>query len=90
MSNVQPDAAMASETHEHARKYDVNVEGVDHIWHKPTITVPEIRALGGFAPTDQIIEIHLEDNTELTLPEGAVVHLQPGKEFGKKVRFKRG
>jgi len=71
-------------------KFVVNVEGVDHPWDRDTITVPEIRQLGGFASTDPVIEVDDKENTERTLPEGEVVELKPGKGFGKKVRFKRG
>lgn len=90
MSSDEPGAVMASTPSDHGPKYDVNVEGVDHLWPSLTITVPEIRTLGGFAPSDQVIEVDLAENTEITLLEDAVVHLQPGKGFGKKVRFKRG
>lgn len=71
-------------------KYVVNVEGVDHDWPRPTITVAEIRDLGGFAPTDPIIEVDLKDNSERTLAEDEVVEIKPGMGFGKKIKFKRG
>lgn len=71
-------------------KYEVNVEGVDHPWPRAEITVPEIRGLGGFAPTDPIIEVDLKDNSEITLADDATVELRPGQGFGKKIRFKRG
>jgi hypothetical protein len=70
--------------------YVVNVEGVDHDWSSPTITVADIRILGGFAPTDAVIEVDLKDNSERTLSEDEVVEIKPGIGFGKKVRFKRG
>jgi len=71
-------------------KYIVNVEGVDHEWENPTITVPEIRQLGGFAPEDPVIEVDLKDNAERTLREDEVVEIKPGMGFGKKIKFKRG
>ena len=71
-------------------KYLINVEGVEQPWNKDTITVPEIRELGGFASTDPVIEVDLRDNTERTLAENEVVEVKPGKGFGKKVTFQRG
>jgi hypothetical protein len=72
------------------RKYVVNVEGLDHEWPRATITVTEIRELGGFAATDPVIEVDLKDNSERTLDEDEVVEIKPGMGFGKKIRFKRG
>ena len=71
-------------------KYAINVEGVEHAWDKDTITVPEVRVLGGFPATDPVIEVDLQDNTERTLGEDEVVEIKPGKGFGKKVKFQRG
>ncbi len=71
-------------------KYLINIEGVEHPWDKGTITVPEIRELGGFAATDPVIEVDLKENTERTLTEDEVVDVKPGKGFGKKVKFQRG
>jgi len=73
-----------------APKYTVNVEGVDHDWDHPTITVPELRHLGGLAVGDAVIEVDLRDNSERTLPEDEVVEIKPGIGFGKKIKFKRG
>jgi hypothetical protein len=71
-------------------KYVINVEGVDHEWPEPTITVAEIRHLGGFEATDPVIEVDLKDNSERTLADDEVVDIKPGIGFGKKIRFKRG
>jgi hypothetical protein len=86
--NTDVAANTTGKTHEPT--YTVNVEGVDHSWSRPTITVDEIRELGGFAVTDQVIEVDLKDNSERTLSEGQVVEVKPGMGFGKKVKFKRG
>ena len=37
-----------------------------------------------------MIEVDLEINTERTLDDGEVIHVAPGKGFGKKTLFKRG
>ena len=71
-------------------KYDVNIEGTIHPWDQETITVPQLRELGGFPADQQMIEIDLTDNAETVLTDDAVVELKPGKGFAKKVAFKRG
>jgi len=71
-------------------KYFVNLEGTDEPWDQPTITVPEIRELGGWDASQPVVEVDLEDNTERTLPEDATVELQPGRGFAKKIKFQRG
>jgi Multiubiquitin len=70
--------------------YVVNVEGIDHDWPSPTITVADIRELGGFSATEPVIQVDLKDNSERTLPEDDVVDIKPGMGFGKKIKFKRG
>jgi hypothetical protein len=87
---MRTDVAAGEMAQASALKYVVNVEGVDHDWPSPTITVADIRILGGFAPTDPVIEVDLTDNSERTLPEDEVVDIKPGVGFGKKIKFKRG
>lgn len=70
-------------------KFFVNIEGTDRPWSKPTITTEEIIALGGWDPSQGVIEID-EDNSEHTLKPGEVVELKPGHGFAKKVKWKRG
>lgn len=72
------------------KQYFVDIEGVDHEWHEATITVAQIRELAGWGPEEQVIEVDLEDGTERVLANDAVVELQPGRGFAKKIRFKRG
>jgi hypothetical protein len=71
-------------------KYDVDIEGQIYEWGRESITVPELRGLAGYAADQQLIEVDLQDNTEVVLAEDAVVALKPGKGFAKKVVFKRG
>jgi hypothetical protein len=71
-------------------KFQVNIEGQVYDWDKDTITVPEIRELGGLPEDLPVIEVDFKTNTERTLAEDEVVELKPGKGFGKKVGFKRG
>ena len=71
-------------------KYDVDIEGQIYEWEHDSITVPELRALAGFPPDQQMIEVDLQEGTEEVLAEDAIVALKPGKGFAKKVEFKRG
>jgi hypothetical protein len=87
---MRTDVAADGMAHATGPKYVVNVEGIDHDWPSPTITAADIRILGGFAPTDPVIEVDLKDNSERTLSEDEVVDIKPGVGFGKKIEFKRG
>jgi len=71
-------------------KYVVNIEDVEHPWDHDSITVPELRTLGGIPAGVEVLEVDLKPNTERTLAEDEVVALKPGQGFGRKVRFKRG
>jgi hypothetical protein len=75
---------------EAGKKYFVNTEGTEHPWDKESITVPEIRELGGWDDTQPVLEVNLQDNTERTLAEDEVVNLKPGHGYAKKVKFQRG
>lgn len=70
--------------------FEVNIEGTIYDWPEPTITVAEIRRLGGLPADQQVIEIDFQNNTELTLSDDVTVELKPGHGFGKKIGFKRG
>ena len=71
-------------------KYHVNIEGTVYEWNEGTITVPQIRELGGL-PTDlPVVQIDLNDNVQRDLAENEIVELKPGLGFSKKVRWNRG
>ena len=70
--------------------YAVDIEGTVHEWDQPTITVPQLRLLGGLPDGVPVQEINLKTNEERTLPEDQVVKLQPGLGFSKKIEFRRG
>jgi Multiubiquitin len=84
-TSTAPDASVAAQA-----RFEVNIEGGVHPWDSPTITVPELRALGGLPADQPVLEINLKDNTEHTLNEDEIVELKPGHGFAKKVQFKRG
>jgi hypothetical protein len=75
---------------EHGPKYFVNLEGTEVSWDEETITIPQIRELAGWDTSQPVVEVNLDDNTEQTLPEDAVITLKPGHGFAKKIRFQRG
>ena len=81
---------MTAAAHEPGPKYFVNVEGVEHDWTKATITLPELRELGGWDAHQQVVEVDMQSMTETTLAEDAVIALKPGQGFAKKIRFQRG
>jgi hypothetical protein len=77
---------------EAAGRYEVNIEGHIHPWDKDTISVAEIRELGGIPSDSPVASVNLEDNSEETLAEDAVHNLVPleeGKPLVKRKSFKR-
>lgn len=77
---------------EASAKYEVDIEGQIHPWNKKTISVPEIRELGGFSADSPVVAVNIEDDTEKPLPEDAVhnlVALEEGKPLVKRTSFKR-
>ena len=71
-------------------KYVLDIEGGSFPWDRDTITVPEIRELGGLPTGVAVEEIDLTTNTQRTLAESEVVSLKPGQGFSKKIKFGRG
>lgn len=71
-------------------KYVIDIEGNKYPWDEDTITVPQIRQLGGLPADQPVIEVDFQAGTERTLAETDVVELRPGLGFSKKVAFKRG
>lgn len=75
---------------EHAgKKYFIDIEGKEYEWGSETITILDIRSLGGI-PADQPIVQEDADGTERTLSETEVITLQPGHRHGRAPRYKRG
>jgi hypothetical protein len=81
---------MSTAAPEQGPKYFVDIEGVDHPWSSPEITVAQIRELAGWDAQQQVVEVDLETMVETTLADDAVVQLKPGRGFAKKIRFQRG
>ena len=87
MTSTQEHSATAVK--EAGPKYFVDIEGVVHPWPRDAITFEEIIQLGGWDPSQGVVEVD-KDNVERTLKPGDVVELKPGHGFSKKVRWKRG
>lgn len=77
-------------TTHHGPKYRVDIEGTLHDWDEDTITVTQLRSLGGFPEATPVQEIDLRDNTQRDLSEDEVVALKPGLGFSKRVKYARG
>jgi hypothetical protein len=71
-------------------KFLIDIEGATYPWTQSTITVPELRELGGLPSDVPVEEINLDTNEQKTLAEDATVELKPGVGFSKKIKFRRG
>ena len=71
------------------QKFYVNIENQEYPWDRDSITVSEIRSLGGI-PSNQPIVQEAPDGTERTLAEDEIVELKPGHRHGRAPRYKRG
>ncbi len=73
-------------------RYEVSIEGQTHPWGRDTISVAEIRELGGFPADCQVVAVSLVDGEQRVLDEDAVHEmppLEPGKPVVKRMNFKR-
>ena len=73
----------------HHKHYVVSIEGIEHPWDHHTITTEQIAHLGGWNPSQGVIEID-KDNNERTLKPSEIIELKPGQGFAKKIKFRRG
>jgi hypothetical protein len=81
---------MTAAAHAPGPKYVINIENADYPWHSASITSTDIRQLAGWEPTQEVVEVNLEEMTEVTLDDHSVIELKPGQGFAKKIRFQRG
>jgi hypothetical protein len=70
-------------------EYCINIEGKVYPWDAPTITVAQIRALGGL-PADQSVVVEDGEGHERTLGNDEVVHLSECCRVGRAPKYKRG
>jgi hypothetical protein len=71
-------------------RYALDIEGTIYDWDQATITVPQIRQLGGLPADQPVLMIDLKTNVERTLTDDEVIDVTPGLGFSKKVEFRRG
>ena len=71
-------------------KYEINFEGTIYDWHKDSITEEELRTLVGANADQPMLQVNLEDNTEIPFPPGGTLEVKPGHGFSRKFGFKRG
>ena len=65
------------------------IEDQMHRWSKSTITTEEIAALGGWDPTEGVIEVDADQNERQLAPQ-EVVTPKPDLAYGKKLCWRRG
>jgi hypothetical protein len=73
-------------------QYEVLIEGKVHSWDKDTISVADIREIGGLPANTAVVEENLRDGSERTLGEDETLHpgkLEEGKKPTKRVNFRR-
>ena len=73
-------------------QYEVLIEGTVHSWGKDTISVADIREIGGLPANTAVVEENLRDGTERTLGEDETLRpgkLEEGKKPTKRVNFRR-
>lgn len=80
----------ATSSNSNGPKYHIDIEGTVYPWNDDTITVPQLRELGGLPAGVPVVEVNLQDGTERELAETEVVTVKPGMGYSKKVLFKRG
>lgn len=74
-------------------QYEISIEGKTYPWGRNTISVPEIRDIGGLPADCQVVAVNLADGEQSVLSEDAIHEvppLEPGKPVVKRVNFKCG
>jgi len=80
---------MPQHDEEHGPKYHFWVDGVEHVVHEESLTVAQIKQIGG-VPADLPLLLLHEDGSEEQLADDQVIELKPGRRFARAPRFKRG
>lgn len=83
---------MSSESSTDDPKYDIWIEDTIHGWDKSTISLAEIRELGGMPADSPVSAVDLVEQQEVPLPEDSVHEIparQPGRPLVKRTQFKR-
>ena len=84
---------MSIEASSDGPNYEIWIEDTIHAWDKDSISVAEIRELGGLPADCAISAVDLVAQQEVPLSEDAVHEVpprKPGRPLVKRTRFKRG
>jgi len=71
------------------KKYYFWVDEVEHIVQDESLTVAQIKEIGG-VPADLPLLLLNEDGSEEALRDDMIIELKPGRRFARAPRFKRG
>jgi len=80
---------MSSADREHGPKFHFWVDGVEHVVYEESLTVAQIKQIGG-VPADLPLLLLHDDGSEEQLADDQVIELKPGRRFARAPRFKRG
>lgn len=72
-------------------QYEIWIEDRIHSWDKSTISLPEIRELGGMPENCPVAAVDLVAQQQVPLPEDAVHEVpprDPGRPLVKRTQFK--
>ena len=83
---------MSSATSANGPTYEIWIEDTIHAWDKSTISLAEIRELGGFPADCPVAAVDLVAQQEVPLSEDSVHEIpprDPGRPLVKRTQFKR-
>jgi hypothetical protein len=83
---------MSSEPSPDGPKYEIWIEDTIHPWHKDTITLAEIRELGGIPADIPVSAVDLVTDQGVPLSEDSVHEIpprDPGRPLVKRTQFRR-
>jgi hypothetical protein len=83
---------MSTESSADEPRYELWIEDTIHPWHKDTISLAEIRELGGIPADAPVSAVDLVEQQEVPLSEDSVHEVpprDPGRPLVKRTQFRR-